>query len=126
MLGMVLLVGLPAKNGILLVDRTNQLRSKGVPLKEALVQAAGTRLRPILMTACATMAGVIPVALGIGVGSESRQPMATAITGGMISATPLTLLVVPVIYSYLDGFTGLRVFSRIRKKLWVEEEAVSN
>ncbi|MFH0812497.1 MAG: efflux RND transporter permease subunit [Pseudomonadota bacterium] len=125
MVAMVLLVGLPTKNGILLVDLTNQLRSKGMSLNEALVKAAGTRLRPILMTACSTMAGVIPVALGIGVGSESRQPLAIAIAGGMFSSTPLTLVVVPVIYSYLDGFTRLRIFSRIKKKLWVEE-GISN
>lgn len=122
MLAMVLLVGLPTKNGILLIDRTNQMRRQGVGLKDALLEAAGTRLRPIIMTAASTMAGVIPVALGIGVGSESRQPMALAIAGGMFSATLLTLLVVPVIYSYLDGFTRLGVFGRIRKRLWVEEE----
>jgi multidrug efflux pump subunit AcrB len=121
MLAMVLLVGLPTKNGILLIDRANQMRRQGMALKEALLDAAGTRLRPILMTAASTMAGVIPVALGIGVGSESRQPMAIAIAGGMFSATVLTLIVVPVIYSYLDGFTRLGLFGKIKKRLWVEE-----
>jgi hydrophobic/amphiphilic exporter-1 (mainly G- bacteria), HAE1 family len=122
MIALVLLVGLPAKNGILLVDRTNQLRKQGMPLKEALVEAAGTRLRPILMTAVATMAGVIPVALGIGIGSESRQPLGIAITGGMISSTVLTLVVVPVIYTYLDEFTRLGLFSKIKKKVWVQDD----
>ncbi|MFH0812496.1 MAG: efflux RND transporter permease subunit [Pseudomonadota bacterium] len=126
MIALVLLVGLPAKNGILLVDRANQLRAQGTPLKEALVEAAGTRLRPILMTACSTMAGVIPVALGIGVGSESRQPMAIAIAGGMFSSTLLTLVVVPIIYSYLDDFTRLRIFSRIKRRVWVDEDEVAN
>jgi hydrophobic/amphiphilic exporter-1 (mainly G- bacteria), HAE1 family len=121
MLAMVLLVGLPTKNGILLIDRANQMRRQGMALKEALLEAAGTRLRPILMTAASTMAGVIPVALGIGVGSESRQPMAIAIAGGMFSATVLTLIVVPIIYSYLDGFTRLGLFGKIKKRLWVEE-----
>jgi len=121
MMALVLLVGLPAKNGILLVDLTNRLRSQGSSLNEALLEAASTRLRPILMTAISTIVGVIPVALGIGVGSESRQPMAIAITGGMLSSTGLTLVVVPVIYSYLDGFTKLKLFARVKKKLWVEE-----
>ncbi len=121
MMAMVLLVGLPAKNGILLIDLTNQLRSGGTPRDKSLVEAAGTRLRPILMTAFSTVAGVIPVALGIGVGSESRQPMGLAIAGGILSSTVLTLLVVPVIYSYLDEFTKLSLFAKIKKRLWVEE-----
>ena len=121
MLAMILLVGLPTKNGILLIDLTNQMRRKGMAIKEALIKAAGIRLRPILMTAASTMAGVIPVALGIGVGSESRQGMALAIAGGMLSSTILTLMVVPVIYSYLDSFTRLSFFSKIKGKLWVEE-----
>ena len=122
MIGLILLVGLPAKNGILLVDRTNQLRKEGLPLKEAIVEAAGTRLRPILMTAVSTMAGVIPVALGIGIGSESRQPIGVAIAGGMLSSTLLTLVVVPVIYSYLDRFTQISLFSKIKKRVWVQAE----
>jgi HAE1 family hydrophobic/amphiphilic exporter-1 len=61
------------------------------------------------------------VALGIGIGSETRQPMAIAIAGGMFSSTPLTLIVLPIIYSYLDGFTRFRIFAKIKKKIWVEE-----
>jgi HAE1 family hydrophobic/amphiphilic exporter-1 len=122
MIGLILLVGLPAKNGILLVDRTNQLRKQGLPLKEALIEAGSTRLRPILMTAISTMAGVIPVALGFGIGSESRQPIGLAIAGGMLSSTLLTLVVVPVIYSYLDRFTHINFFSKIKKRVWAEEE----
>ncbi len=120
MIAMVLLVGLPTKNGILLVDRTNQLRRQGLSLNEAIVEAAGTRLRPILMTAVSTMAGVIPVALGIGVGAESRQAMGTAITGGLLSSTFLTLILVPIVYSWLDRFTRLKLFSSLKKRIWVQ------
>ena len=122
MIGLILLVGLPAKNGILLVDRTNQLRKEGLPLKEAIVEAASTRLRPILMTAVSTTAGVLPVALGFGIGSESRQPIGVAIAGGILSSTLLTLVVVPVIYNYLDRFTQISIFTKIKKRVWAHEE----
>jgi HAE1 family hydrophobic/amphiphilic exporter-1 len=121
MIGLVLLVGLAAKNGILLIDYANQLRRTGMPLDEALVEAGATRLRPILMTAISTIAGVLPVALGIGEGSESRQPMAVAISGGMFSSTLLTLAVVPVIYSYLDQFSRWRGFEKFKGWLMVRE-----
>jgi HAE1 family hydrophobic/amphiphilic exporter-1 len=121
MIGLVLLVGLASKNGILLIDYTNQLRRSGLTLEEALVEAGATRLRPILMTAISTVAGVIPVVLGIGEGSESRQPMAVAIAGGMISSTVLTLAVVPVIYSYLDQFGRWQGFERFKGWLLVRD-----
>ncbi|MGM0427983.1 MAG: efflux RND transporter permease subunit [Thermodesulfobacteriota bacterium] len=116
MIGLVLLVGLATKNGILLVDYTNQLRAKGMNVHDALVEAGATRLRPILMTAVSTIAGVLPVALGMGIGSESRQPLAVAIAGGLISSTFLTLGVVPVIYSYLDQAVHWQVFGRIKSR----------
>lgn len=122
MLALVLLVGLPTKNGILLVELTNQRRRQGFALNDAIIEAAGIRLRPILMTAVSTMAGVIPVAIGFGIGGESRQPMAIAIAGGMLSSTILTLMVTPIFYSFLDGFARLRMFSFVRKKIWVDEE----
>jgi HAE1 family hydrophobic/amphiphilic exporter-1 len=122
MIALVLLVGLVTKNGILLIDLTNQLRSKGMSTQAALVEAGATRLRPILMTAVSTIAGVIPVALGIGVGSESRQPMAVAISGGMISSTFLTLLVVPIIYSYLDQFAHWNLFEKFKRRIMAREE----
>jgi len=122
MIGLVLLVGLAAKNGILLIDYANQLRRAGTPLNEALVEAGATRLRPILMTAISTIAGVLPVALGIGEGSESRQPMAVAIAGGLFSSTILTVAVVPVIYSYLDQFSRWHGFERLKGWLLVREE----
>ncbi|HOJ59773.1 MAG TPA: efflux RND transporter permease subunit, partial [bacterium] len=119
MIGLVLLVGLAAKNGILLVEYTNQLRAKGMNVHDALVEAGSVRLRPILMTAISTVAGVIPVVLGIGEGSESRQPMGVAISGGIISSTFLTLGVVPVVYSYLDQFAHWRLFDIIKRKIMV-------
>jgi HAE1 family hydrophobic/amphiphilic exporter-1 len=121
MIGLVLLIGLAAKNGILLIDYTNQLRRSGMALDEALVEAGATRLRPILMTAISTIAGVLPVALGIGEGSESRQPMAVAISGGLFSSTVLTLAVVPVIFSYLDQFSRWRGFEKFKGWLLVRE-----
>ena len=122
MIGLVLLVGLAAKNGILLIDYANQLRHSGMTLDEALVEAGATRLRPILMTAISTIAGVLPVALGIGEGSESRQPMAVAIAGGLFSSTLLTVAVVPVIYCYLDQFGRWHGFEKFKGWLMVREE----
>jgi HAE1 family hydrophobic/amphiphilic exporter-1 len=121
MIALILLVGLATKNGILLVEFTNQLRDRGLSVPEALVEAGSTRLRPILMTAVSTIAGVIPVALGIGVGSESRQPLAVAIAGGMISSTFLTLGVVPVAYSYLDQLARWRLVQRLKRKVMAVE-----
>ena len=117
MIGMILLVGLATKNGILLIDYTNQLRAKGMSKDEAIIEAGATRLRPILMTAISTVAGVAPVAIGMGVGSESRQPLAVVIAGGLLSTTLLTLAVVPVIYSLLDQVAGWKIFTRFKKKI---------
>ena len=116
MIGLVLLVGLVTKNGILLIEFTNQLRAKGLNVHDALVEAGATRLRPILMTAVATIGGVIPVVLGLGEGSESRQPMGVAIAGGIFSSTFLTLTVVPVVYSCLEQMSHWRIFDYIKKK----------
>lgn len=101
MLGVFLLLGIVKKNGILQVDYTNRLRREGIPLREALLEANRVRLRPILMTTFSIVAGLIPVALGIGVGSEQRAAIAVTIIGGQTLCLGLTLLVVPVAYSYL-------------------------
>ena len=101
MLGVFLLLGIVKKNGILQVDYTNRLRSEGMPLREALLEANRVRLRPILMTTFSIVAGLIPVALGIGVGSEQRAAIAVTIIGGQTLCLGLTLLFVPVAYSYL-------------------------
>ncbi len=101
MLGIIFLLGLTNKNAILIVDYIRQLRATGLPRREAILQAAPIRLRPILMTTAATVLGMLPLALGLGAGSELRVPMAIAIMGGLITSTVLSLLVVPVVYDSL-------------------------
>jgi HAE1 family hydrophobic/amphiphilic exporter-1 len=103
-LGMFLLLGIVKKNGILQVDYTNRLRAEGMPLREAILEANRVRLRPILMTTLSIIAGLIPVAIGIGAGSEQRASIAVTIIGGQTLCLLLTLLVVPVAYSYLAEF----------------------
>ncbi|MBD2415897.1 ABC transporter permease [Nostoc calcicola FACHB-389] len=104
LIGVVLLLGIVTKNSILLVDYTIINMQEGKSQRQALVEAGVSRLRPIMMTSLATIAGTLPLALGIGVGSEVRQPMGIAILGGFTTSTMLTLLVVPVIFSYIDNF----------------------
>jgi hypothetical protein len=99
-------MGLVTKNAILLIDYTNLLRSRGMSKKEAILAAGPVRLRPILMTATSTIAGMIPVAIGLGSGAETRSPMGTAIVGGLVTSTILTLVVIPVVYSVLDDVPG--------------------
>ena len=100
MIGLVLLMGIVKKNSILLVDFTNQVHSKGnITIYDSLLEACPVRLRPILMTSIATIAGAIPAALAIGPGAESRVSMATAVIGGVIVSTLLTLYIVPCVYS---------------------------
>lgn len=106
-IGFIMLMGLVTKNAILLVDFANQARARGVDLHEALVQAGIIRLRPIVMTTAAMVFGMLPLALGIGEGAQQRAPMAHAVIGGLISSTVLTLVVVPVILTYLDAL-GIR------------------
>ncbi|MBN8468930.1 efflux RND transporter permease subunit [Corallococcus exiguus] len=106
LIGVIMLMGLVVKNGILLVDFTQQLREAGRSARDALIEAAPMRLRPILMTTIAMVAGMVPVALAKGDGAEMRVPMALVIIGGLISSTVLTLVVVPVVYSLLDGVSA--------------------
>jgi HAE1 family hydrophobic/amphiphilic exporter-1 len=103
-LGMFLLLGIVKKNGILQVDYTNRLRAEGMPVGDAILEANRVRLRPILMTTLSIIAGLIPVAIGIGAGSEQRASIAVTIIGGQTLCLLLTLLVVPVAYSYLAEF----------------------
>ena len=115
MIGLILLMGLVTKNAILLVDFTNELRGQGKSRREALLMAGRLRLRPILMTALSTIFGVLPVALALGEGSEFRAPMARAVVGGMTTSTLLTLVVVPVIYTYVDDLDAwVRMWFRKR------------
>jgi len=106
-LGMFLLLGIVKKNGILQVDYTNRLRAAGMGVREAILEANRVRLRPILMTTLSIVAGLIPVAVGIGAGSEQRASIAVTIIGGQTLCLILTLLVVPVAYSYLAEFEAL-------------------
>ncbi len=105
MIGIIMLVGLVTKNAILLVDYTNTLRARGHDRREAILEAGPTRLRPILMTTLALIAGMTPTALGLGPGAELRSPMAVAVIGGMIWSTLLTLVVIPVVYTFVDDLT---------------------
>lgn len=105
MIGLILLMGIVKKNSILLVDFTNQVRDhEKLDVKPALLQACPNRLRPILMTSIATVAGALPAALALGPGAEARQPMAISVIGGVILSTLLTLYVVPSVYSVLARF----------------------
>jgi len=103
MIGVVMLMGLVTKNAILLVDRANQLRREGRPLRDALLEAGPVRLRPILMTTIAMILGMLPSAIKSGEGSEFRSPIAIATIGGLITSTLLTLVVVPASYMLLEG-----------------------
>jgi len=100
-IGLVMLVGLITKNGILIVEFANQLRESGLERGAAVVEAATLRLRPILMTTLATILGAIPLALAVGAGAESRQQIGWVIVGGLLLGTLLTLSVVPVAYTLL-------------------------
>jgi HAE1 family hydrophobic/amphiphilic exporter-1 len=102
MIGLILLMGLVKKNSIILVDYTNQLRAIGMPLEEAILTACPVRLRPIIMTSAATVAGAVPAALGFGPGAETRAPMARGIIGGIVLSTLVTLVMVPVFYVLLE------------------------
>ncbi len=104
MIGIVFLMGLVTKNAILLVDFANKGQRDGLSRNDALLAAGQVRLRPILMTTAAMIFGMLPLAIGLGEGSEQQAPMGRAIIGGVITSTLLTLVVVPVIYSYLDAF----------------------
>jgi multidrug efflux pump subunit AcrB len=108
MIGVVFLMGLVTKNAILLVDFANRGQREGLELKEALLAAGRIRLRPILMTTAAMVFGMLPLSLGLGQGAEEQAPMGRAIIGGVITSTLLTLVVVPVIYSYISGWENRR------------------
>lgn len=106
-IGLLMLVGIVVKNGILLVDYTNVLRSRGYSRDDAVLTAGPTRLRPILMTASAAVLGMLPLAMGIGKGSETQAPMATAVVGGLTTSTLLTLFVAPAVYTLFDDLARL-------------------
>jgi len=110
-IGFIMLMGLVTKNAILLVDFANRARRAGASLHDSLLQAGQVRLRPIMMTTAAMIGGMMPLALGLGEGGETQAPMGRAIIGGVITSTLLTLVVVPVLYTYLDA-----LYQRGRKR----------
>ncbi|MEK7700673.1 MAG: efflux RND transporter permease subunit [candidate division NC10 bacterium] len=122
-MGFFLLMGVVKKNAILQVDYTNVLRARGMERPEAQMEADRARLRPILMTTAAIIAGMLPVALGTGDGAASRASLATVVVGGQALCLLVTLVVTPVVYSMFDDMSGLRVFSwirfpRLRRRAW--------
>ena len=115
-IGLILLMGLVTKNAILLVDRALQnIREHGMSRREALIEAGITRLRPILMTSLAMIGGMLPLFLALGAGAQLRAPMARAVVGGIITSTLLTLIVIPVFFDLLDGFSWKKLWARIRR-----------
>ncbi len=121
-IGLVMLVGLVAKNAILIVEFANQLRARGREVGEAVVEAAVIRLRPILMTSLSTVFGILPIAIGFGAGAESRRPLGIAVVGGVLFSTFLTLILVPVVYRALARFTGARREAEIEDDLRAAQE----
>jgi len=119
-IGLIMLIGLVTKNAILIVEFSNQLRARGKSIIEAVKEAAAIRLRPILMTSFSTIFGVLPIAIGLGAGAESRRPLGLAVVGGMLFSTFLTLVLVPVVYSLLARFTDVTE----REKVIHGEESV--
>lgn len=116
LIGAVMLVGIVVKNGIVLIDYINLNKERGTSIRRSVIKGGKSRLRPVLMTTATTLLGMLPMALGIGEGSETWQPMGIAIIGGLTLSTILTLIVVPVIYT---GFHGRDV--RAKRKLWAKQ-----
>jgi multidrug efflux pump subunit AcrB len=102
-MGLIMVIGIVAKNGILLLDADQRFRAEGSSARDAMIQAGERRLRPILMTALATMAGMIPLSLAIGAGSQMLQPLAIAVIGGLLASMVLSLIVTPAVHYYLSG-----------------------
>lgn len=105
-IGIIMLIGLVTKNGILIVEFANQRKAQGMSVDDAIIGAAVARFRPILMTSLSTILGILPIALALGAGAESRVPMGVAVIGGLAFSTILTLFVIPAVYSYLTSKKG--------------------
>ena len=104
-MGMIMVIGIVAKNGILLLDADQKVRRLGMGAEEAMLQAARRRLRPIVMTALATVAGMLPLAFALGAGSQMLQPLAIAVIGGVLISMVLSLIITPAVHFYLGGET---------------------
>ncbi len=123
LVGLIMLMGLVTKNAILIVDRANSRREEGHTVHDSLMEAGPTRLRPIIMTTVTMILGMLPLAMGVGEGSEFRQAMAIALIGGLTSSMILSLVLVPVMYTYIEGarekfprfFRRINIFSKMRK-----------
>jgi hydrophobic/amphiphilic exporter-1 (mainly G- bacteria), HAE1 family len=102
-IGLIMLVGIVVSNAIVLVDRVNQLRNHGMARREAVLEGAHARLRPILMTTVTTLFGFLPMAIGLGDGAELRRPLAITVIGGLAFSTLLTLVLIPVLYNLFGG-----------------------
>ena len=102
-IGMIMLIGLVTKNGILIVEFANQKRKIGLNKREAVFEAAAARLRPILMTSLATIFGALPIALALGAGAQSRVPLGIVVVGGLLFSLLLTLFVIPVMYTIISA-----------------------
>jgi len=113
MIGAIMLIGIVVKNGIVLIDYINLNRERGMSIRRAVINGGHSRLRPVLMTSLTTILGMVPMAIGTGVGSEMWRPMGTAVIGGLAMSTVMTLLFVPTMYT-IFALTGIR---RTRKKL---------
>lgn len=120
LIGIVMLMGLAVKNSILLVDYCLMAEAEGKPREEAVIESGHARMRPILMTTVAMIAGMFPIALGIGAGAEVRQSMAIAVIGGLITSTFLTLLVVPVVHTFIDDLKRLVLMLGFKRLLTTE------
>jgi len=127
-IGIIMLIGLVTKNGILLVDFTNQRKAEGAPLLEALIDAGRERFRPIMMTTIAMIAGMLPIALATGSGAEVKSGMAWVLIGGLSSSLIMTLIVVPCVYyvvdKILDFFKGKRRKKMVKKVKQRQLEAI--
>ena len=125
-IGMIMLIGLVTKNGILIVEFANKKREEGLDKKEAILQAAQQRLRPILMTSLATALGALPIALGLGASSTSRVPLGIVVVGGILFSLLLTLFVIPAIYTYLSGHHKIEEIQPIKEVIASEDAVTEN
>jgi len=102
-MGLIMVIGIVAKNGILLLDADQRFRAAGLPAEESMIRAGERRLRPILMTALATVAGMLPLAFAFGAGSQMLRPLAIAVIGGILASMVLSLIVTPAVHYYISG-----------------------